>query len=342
MDSFRLARIFGWIPASVCVFAASPVWAQSYAPVPAASTVPAVPAASAQNLSVNPASGTVPGSVTPSIPAAAPTTVPMAPAAAPSSAVPAASEVPTTADAPIVPHEDGSSERPMPAPFVLSAQEQAQTDAVLTRWEQFSTAIQTFETDFTRIMYKRSFDSAKLERTNERGELRYESPDHGMLAVTTMDGNPSEKWLCDGVSVFEYKFSQKQIDQYTLPPEMRGKGITQGPLPFLFGASVEELKRRYYLRQIQPTEDLARPGQIWIEAYPRTSDDASEFQHAVMIISFGNDVRPLAIKLFKANQEQHVYMFDLKSMKVNKTQLLPSTWVPTVPEKMRMKLIPVE
>lgn len=318
MCNSRLMQIFGRISAASCLFtAAVSVSAQNYAPVPAA---PAVMPASAP---------TIPA-VAPTIPAAAPTV----PAAAPT--------VPAAADAPIVPHEDGSSERPMPAPFVLSAQEQAQTDGVLTRWEKFSTAIQTFEADFSRIMYKRSFDSANLERTDERGELRYEAPDHGMFSVSKTGGEPSEKWLCDGVSVFEYKFSQKQIDQYTLPPEMRGKGITQGPLPFLFGASVEELKRRYYLRQIQPTEDLARPGQVWIEAFPRTSEDASEFQRAVMIISFGNDVRPLAIKLYKANQEQHVYIFDLKNMKVNKTQLLPSTWVPTVAEKMRMKLIPVE
>lgn len=246
------------------------------------------------------------------------------------------------AQAPIVPQQDGSTERPMPAPFVLSEQEQAQTDAVLARWEGFSMAIQTFETNFTRIMYRRSLDSARLEKTQESGELRYEAPDHGMFAVSNVAGEPSEKWLCDGINVFEYKYAQKQIDQYTLPPEMRGKGITQGPLPFLFGASAEELKRRYYIRYVQPAKELARPGQVWLEAYPKNSDDASEFQRAEMIISFGSEVRPLAIKLFKANQDQHVYIFDLKGMKVNKTQLLPSTWAPSVPEKMRMKLVPVE
>lgn len=230
----------------------------------------------------------------------------------------------------------------MPAPFVLSAQDQAQTDAVLARWEGFSMAIQTFEADFTRILYRRSLENARLEKTNEKGELRYEAPDHGMFAVSTMEGEPSEKWLCDGKSVFEYKYSQKQIDQYSLPPEMRGKGITQGPLPFLFGASANELKRRYYIRQIQPAANLVRSGQVWLEAYPKTSDDASEFQRAEMIITVAGEVRPLAIKLFKANQDQHVYIFDLNGMKVNKTQLLPSNWVPTVPEKMRMKLVPVK
>ncbi|MDO4628652.1 MAG: hypothetical protein Q4C70_05675 [Planctomycetia bacterium] len=257
---------------------------------------------------------------------------------------PSSINVPNTpsAEAPIVPQADGSAERPMPAPFVLSAHEQAQTDAVLARWEGFSMGIETFETNFTRILYRRTLDSSQLQKTQEIGELRYAAPDRGMFAVNTSAGEPSEKWLCDGMYVFEYKFAQKQIDQYTLPPEMRGKGITQGPLPFLFGASAVELKRRYYIRQTQPSAELARPGQVWLEAYPKKAEDASEFQRAEMIISFGNEVRPLAIKLFKANGEQHVYIFDLRAMKVNKTQLLPSTWVPSVPEKMRMKLVPVE
>ena len=260
-----------------------------------------------------------------------------------SSAALAQNQVPGAApEAPIVPQQDGSAERPMPAPFVLNAQEQAATDSVLARWEQFSMGIHTFETTFNRILYRRSIDNAQFQKTQETGELRYEAPDHGMFSVSTLDGQPSEKWLCDGKYIFEYKFTQKQIDQYTLPPEMRGKGITSGPLPFLFGASAEELKRRYYIRQIQPEANLARPGQIWLEAYPKNSEDASEFQRAVMIISFADEVRPLAIKLFKANQDQHVYIFDLKEMKVNKTQLLPSTWVPTVAEKLKMKVVPVE
>lgn len=246
------------------------------------------------------------------------------------------------AAAPIVPQQDGTEERPMPAPFVLTQQEQAQTDSILKRWEQFSMGIHTFETDFTRIMYRRSLENAKYVKTQEKGEMRYESPDHGMFVVRSEDGSPSEKWICDGKYVFEFKYAQKQIDQYTLPPEMRGKRITQGPLPFLFGASAEELKNRYYIRHILPDAKLARPGQVWLEAYPKKSDDASEFQRAEMIISFGNDVRPLAIKLFKANQDQYVYIFDLKEMKVNKTQILPSNWAPSVPEKMRMKIVPVD
>ena len=209
MDSFRFARIFGWIPASVCIFAAAaPVWAQNYAPVPEA------PA---------PTQAVVSPTVSPAVPAAQ--VVPAAPTTAPAAA-----------DAPIVPHEDGSSERPMPAPFVLSAQEQAQTDAVLTRWEQFSTAIQTFEAAFTRIMYKRSFDSANLEKTTERGELRSNRRPWNVCRHTMAEIRA--KVDLRRTSVFEYKFAQNRLIS-TLCLEMREKELA-GPLTFLFGASVEE------------------------------------------------------------------------------------------------------
>ncbi|MDO4571344.1 MAG: hypothetical protein Q4D38_13240 [Planctomycetia bacterium] len=249
----------------------------------------------------------------------------------------------TTPQAPIVPQEDGTTQRPLQAPWELTPQEQAQTDAVLSRWEQFSTGIKTFEADFTRILYVPSFERAnQLDKRTEKGEVRYKAPDQGMFAVSSVSGEPQEKWLCNGEFVFEYKFSQSQIDQHTLPPEMRGKAITQGPLPFLFGSTAEELKRRYFIRYTPAPQNLARSGQVWIEACPKTAEDAAEFQRAEMIISYAPEVRPLAIKLHKTNREQHVYVFDMESMKVNKTQILPSFFVPSVPEKMKMKVVPVE
>ena len=183
-----------------------------------------------------------------------------------------------TPEAPIVAGQDGKAERPMPAPFTLTQEEQVQTDAVLKRWEQFSTSIKTFESPFSRIMYVVSFEHAgQLDKVVETGEIRYESPDRGMFAVNNDKGEPSEKWLCDGKTVYEYKFKQKQIDQHVLPPEMQGKGITNGPLPFLFGASADELKRRYYIRHVTPPQNQQRPGEIWLEAFPKTSEDAADF-----------------------------------------------------------------
>jgi len=102
------------------------------------------------------------------------------PAGTPGAAVPAGTPA---AAAPIVQQADGTLERPLPVPFVLSAEEQAQTDAILNRWEKFSTAIKTFETNFRRLKYTRSLDSSQPVALEEKGEIRYEAPDHGMFSV---------------------------------------------------------------------------------------------------------------------------------------------------------------
>ena len=54
------------------------------------------------------------------------------------------------------------------------------------------------------------------------------------------------------------------------------------------------------------------------------------------------EIRPLAIKLYKVNSEQHVYLFGLKDMEVNKAQFLPTSWGPTLAERAKLKLIAAE
>ena len=60
-----------------------------------------------------------------------------------------------------------------------------------------------------------------------------------------------EHWVCDGKSVFEFNHKAKQLIETTLPPELRGKAIADGPLPFMFGAKAESIKNRYWIRQLE-------------------------------------------------------------------------------------------
>ena len=46
-------------------------------------------------------------------------------------------------------------------------------------------------------------------------------------------------------------------------PQLQGKAIVDGPLPFLFGAEAKKLKERYWLKvDSQPKQD---PNQIWLD-----------------------------------------------------------------------------
>jgi len=83
-------------------------------------------------------------------------------------------------------------------------------------------------------------------------------------------GERWSKWICDGNSIFEYNRQKKQVIEYPLPPESRGKAISDGPLPFLFGAEAQKLKQRYYLHVITPRDVQARSGWRPIRAFRRT------------------------------------------------------------------------
>jgi len=66
-------------------------------------------------------------------------------------------------------------------------------------------------------------------------------------------------------------------------------------LPFLFNSSPEDLKRRYFIRLVQPPQDAT--GQVWLEAYPRSQEDAANFQRATLIINT-NDMMLHALQLY--------------------------------------------
>jgi TIGR03009 family protein len=167
-----------------------------------------------------------------------------------------------------------------------------------------------------------------------RGEIRYAAPDKGMIRVDGeivdfqwsggeakggrfVKGQRAEHWICNGKSVFEYDFQQKQLIEHQLPPEMYGKAIADSPLPFLFGSSAEELKDRYFLR----VETLDRESnQVWLEAYPKRQGDAANYRRATLILTL-SDMEPFALETLLPNgTARTVYQFH--DPKVNVVNLL--------------------
>ena len=77
-------------------------------------------------------------------------------------------------------------------------------------------------------------------------------------------------------------------------PEMKGKAISDGPLPFVFGAKADQLKRRYWMRDVTPKEEVGK--HIWLEAFPKFQQDAANFQSATIILN-ESDCLPFALRL---------------------------------------------
>jgi TIGR03009 family protein len=242
----------------------------------------------------------------------------------------------------------GQAGAPAPAPagprppFTITESQQKLLDQILIKWEKQSDKVKTFTCNFTRWEYDPTFGPKAYEyqKTEGEGQIKYASPDRGEFAITKLlQFDPAknnyvatkdalEHWLCDGKAIYEFNLQKKQLIEHRLPPELQGKAISDGPLPFIFGAKVEQLKRRYWMRDITPNDQVGKT--IWLEAAPMRQQDAANFQRATVVLS-EPDFMPFAMRIVLpgANPDKAAntaYQFD--NPKVNG---LLANWVFTAP-----------
>lgn len=217
-----------------------------------------------------------------------------------------------------------------PAP--LSPEQQAALDQLLAAWETRNAAVRTWSCTFHKWEYNAwsPADAAgeRLAFAESTGDLKYAAPDKGLFRVKETKqwspearryeirgGDTGEHWVCNGESIYEFRHSERQLRETKLPPEMRGKAISDGPLPFVFGAKADTLKKRYWMRIITPPDVR---DQIWLEALPRYQADAANFSKVELILQV-RDLMPFAIQISKpGGQDRDVYQFDQRTNLIDK------------------------
>ncbi len=201
--------------------------------------------------------------------------------------------------------------RPQPPPFTLTAQEEAEVDRVLNTWEERNRSIKTFDCRFRRWIYDVVFGPPNQAKFVDLGVIKYAKPDRGLFRIdstekdgkeVSIDNARAEHWLADGKSIFIYSPGKKQLIEQQLPPELQGKAIADGPLPFVFGAEAKKLKERYWIRLLAP--DKEQKDQILLEAFPRHQQDAANFHHAQFIIT-ADKMEPYALNIVQPNGKDH-------------------------------------
>jgi TIGR03009 family protein len=214
--------------------------------------------------------------------------------------------------------------RQIPAPFQLTQEEAVRLDQILNFWEQSSGKVTRFNSKFRRFKYDKESGDAKkdlLVGDPEEGRVWFESPDKATLKVEK--GKP-EHWICDGKAVFIYDFDRKVVAEYKIPPQLQGRGITEGPLPFVFGAKAAQLKARYWMRVIPP-EPQANGGpaqaenEFLLEAYPRQFDDARNWRCAQVILRLTEArdlLLPVGVRIFEPNPNRWM-AFGFYGMELN-------------------------
>ena len=213
--------------------------------------------------------------------------------------------------------------QPVQPPFALTPQQQAGVDSVLLAWQRESSGIKRFQCEFTRFEYDGLSPTPDVPAHRDVGEIKYESPDKGMYHVKgelvndrVIEGRRTERWVSDGKSVFEYNYEKRELTEHPLPPEMQGKAIANGPMPFLFGAKADQLKDRYWLRLIQPGNN----NEIWLQAVPKRREDAASYRVAEIILT-GATMQPTGLLLIDPNGKDKT-TFVFSKIKINNNDIL--------------------
>jgi TIGR03009 family protein len=229
-----------------------------------------------------------------------------------------------TAQPPGGPPSPGPAQPAAAQPPQLTPQQAAALDQLLAAWETRNASVRTWSCTFHKWEYNAWSPAGaggdRLAFAESTGELKYAAPDKGLFRVKQSKqwnpetrryelrgGEAGEHWVCNGESIYEFRHTERQLRETKLPPEMRGKAISDGPLPFVFGAKADTLKRRYWMRLITPPDVR---DQIWLEALPRYQVDAANFSKVELILQ-ARDLMPFAIQIHKpGGQDRDVYQFD--------------------------------
>jgi TIGR03009 family protein len=171
-------------------------------------------------------------------------------------------------------------------------------DQILQYWETSSSNIKTLSCNFTRWEYDPVFGPRDAAKTIAEGEIKYAEPDKGLLKVSKLllygppakpgeqpnyvpqDASFGEHWVCDGKRIFEFDARNKRVIERELPPEMQGKAIADGPLPFLFGTKAETIKARYWVRGNPKSGN----GKFWLDAVPKARQGAQNFKQVLIVL----------------------------------------------------------
>lgn len=203
-------------------------------------------------------------------------------------------------------------------------------DDVLRYWEYRSAKVERYRCRFDRCEYD-PVQGGEFPKTWARGVIKYAAPDKGLFQVEEvkqlvppqkqgespryepLEGVLGEHWICDGKSIFEFDEHKKQLIQRELPPEMQGRHIVEGPLPFMFGAKAETIQQRYWMRVIVPPP---KKDAYWLEAVPRTRDDAADFKLLHIVIA-EKDYLPEGMILYHRNGAKTTFQFSQREVNWN-------------------------
>ncbi|MEM9409659.1 MAG: hypothetical protein AAGA30_01010 [Planctomycetota bacterium] len=198
---------------------------------------------------------------------------------------------------------------------------------LLDHWQVKSQSVKLYQCDFIRWDYDTKVVNWRFPSNNRlaaasymTGEIRFATPDKASYETNTVfafssppveqggqpkydkveDPNIREKWICDGRAIHEFDFQNKKLYEVAIPPEMQGKGLSNSPLPFLFGASKDDILNRFWVRIVTPE---GATNEYWLEAVPKKLDDARNYKKIDLVLSRDQLFLPVMMQIYASNYD---------------------------------------
>ena len=285
----------------------------------------------------------VPGTAAPQTPPSfpmVPIANPIAPVAAPIGTIPQPVRVatanpsypaapvgqPTTQPPPGMMHMGHSAPANKIIPFALTPAEQYELDEFLARWEKYSGNIKQYEVDFNMFIYEPTVSDADPRRAQKTtfGYFKYianpmrfvyevEGEWQGNKQMKHGDKNPhifAEKVIIDEKTIYKYDYVSKTRIKINVPTERVGETIDRSPLPLIFCARADQLKRRFSMKIVP---DAGQPDRIWLQAKPLLLEDQQEFKELEILLD-RRTLTAIGLRQWDINDKGHK-AFEFRSPK---------------------------
>jgi TIGR03009 family protein len=157
-------------------------------------------------------------------------------------------------------------------------------DGYLDRWQKTMEQVQALSAQIKRTEKDQVTDVEK----HFTGYTKYLRVGAGAttqnlaLLQMTPDGKKdfSERFVCSGALLYEYRPSEKVVMAHELPKPKAGQVSDDNFLSFLFGMKKEEAKKRYDLK-LTKTD----PYYLYVDIQPRFAADKGDFQQAQIVLN---------------------------------------------------------
>ncbi len=217
---------------------------------------------------------------------------------------------------------------PPPEDYKLSQKEAELLDKFLDKWEKYGEKIKKVACSFQIVemdggLLQKSQNSKK-PISHTAGKFRFIAPNKVSYHVEgefVYDENEKEpkykkgsgeiKFVCDGKSILQYDFQKRLVSVTPISEEEWDQDLSvDGPIPLFFIAKAESLKKRFYLKIVTPKEKQGE--EVWIDAWPRRSEDAQNFQK-ITITLYLKDLQPYYMRKYHQNGKSYsdIYFEDI-------------------------------